>query len=290
VRVGWIGTGKLGLPMARRLRAAGHAVAAVDSGPAQRQAAAAAGLTVGGSIPALVEAAEVVVSTIPDDAALRAVAAELVPALGDGRLWVEMSTVAPAAWEAVRGAAGAAAARLVAAPVSGSTVAAEAGQLFVMVSGAPEAVARVRPLLAAFGPQVLTVGEGGEARYLKLAINHMVGSTAQLLAEALALGRSGGLDWRVMLDAIGASAVASPLVRYKLAPLLARDFAPAFTTRQMIKDMGLVAEACALSGVPAPLAGLVLERYRAQEAAGMGEDDFFAAVRLVERAAGLAEP
>jgi 3-hydroxyisobutyrate dehydrogenase len=132
------------------------------------------------------------------------------------------------------------------------------------------------------------VGEDQQARYLKLAINHLVGSTAVLLAEALTLGTKGGLDWAEMLDVIGDSVAASPLVKYKLDPLKKRDFSPAFSSRQMLKDMSLVVDAGVEAGVPMTAATLVREQF-ARYAQGDGADlDFFSIVRAVEAQAGLS--
>ena len=292
-RIGWVGLGKMGLPMSARLAAAGHDVVAYDVNAQARAAGEAQGCRAATDIGALAAASGIVISMVPDDAALRAVAlgeAGVLAHLAPGAVYIDMSTVSPDACTAVRAAAEAAGAAYLAAPVSGSTQTAQAGALTIMVSGPAAAFARAAPVFDAMGQTVVHVGDGAQARYMKLAVNHLVGSTAQVVAEALALGRKGGIAWDVLLDVLGRSVVASPLIGYKLAPLRARDFSPAFTVAQMQKDMRLVAEAMAAAGIDAPLAGEVARLFAAQAGAGLATSDFFAAVLDVERRSGLGEP
>lgn len=291
--IGWIGLGKMGLPMSGRLVAAGHGVTAYDVDADALAAGRAQGCATAASIAQAAAGAGVVISMVPDDAALRGVAlgeAGVLAHLAPGAVYIDMSTVSPDACAAVRAAAEAAGAAYLAAPVSGSTQTARAGALTIMVSGPEAAYARAAPILGAMGQTVVHVGDGAQARYMKLAVNHLVGSTAQVVAEALTLGRKGGIAWDVLLDVLGRSVVASPLIGYKLAPLRARDFSPAFTVAQMQKDMRLVAEAMAAAGIAAPLADEVARLFAAQAEAGLASRDFFAAVVDVERRSGLGEP
>ena len=289
LRIGWIGLGKLGAPMARHA-APGHAFRALDRDPARL--AEVPGATAAEDIPRLAAWAEVLVTSLPDDAALRAVAlgpGGVLAHLAPGAVLAETSTVSPAASAELRAAADARGALYLAAPVSGSTATAEAAALTLFCSGPAAALERARPVLARFARAIHAVGAGEEARFLKLAINHFVGTTAQVAAEALTLARKGGVAWPVLLEVLGASVAASPLIAYKLDPLRRRDFAPAFCVAQMAKDMALAAEAGAAAGVPMPLAALVRDAFRRQ-AGEYGELDFFAALLEAERAAGLGEP
>ena len=134
------------------------------------------------------------------------------------------------------------------------------------------------------------VGEGEEGGDVELVLNLLAASTIAALAEALTFGRKGGLDWHVMLDVIGDSVVASPLIKYSLPPLKARDFSPAFSTDLMTKDMGLICEAAASVGVPTEIADAVRQLYLATVAGGQGADNLTAAIRHIERQVGLGEP
>ncbi|WP_018261774.1 NAD(P)-dependent oxidoreductase [Methylobacterium sp. WSM2598] len=289
MRIGWIGLGKLGAPMARHLVAAGHAVLAFDRDPGRLAAVPGAEAA---DLPG-VAACGVVVTSLPDDAALAAVAlgpegllARMAP---DGVL-VETSTVSPETSAALREAAEAGGILYLAAPVSGSTATAEAAALTLFCSGPETALERARPLLATFARTIHAVGPGEEARFLKLAINHFVGSTAQVAAEALTLARRGGVAWDTVLAVLGSSVAASPLVAYKLDPLRRRDFSPAFSIAQMLKDMSLGVAAGEAVGVAMPVAALVRDLYAAQAGTDLRDLDFFAALLAAERGAGLGEP
>jgi 3-hydroxyisobutyrate dehydrogenase len=155
-----------------------------------------------------------------------------------------------------------------------------------MASGERATYDKCRPLLALFGPQQYFVGQGEQSRTLKLAVNLMVYATIAGLAEALALGRRGGVEWGQMLDVIAASAIGSPLIKAKSGALKARDFSATFTCLQARKDLGLIAGAAAASGVPAPVAEIAARLIEDCIASGGGEEDYAAMIKAVERSAG----
>jgi 3-hydroxyisobutyrate dehydrogenase-like beta-hydroxyacid dehydrogenase len=145
-------------------------------------------------------------------------------------------------------------------------------------------------LLATFTRAQTYLGGSEEARYAKLAVNLMIAASAAMMAESLALARKGGIAWQDILKVLDDSAVASPMVRYKTAPLRSRDFESSFSCRQMAKDLDLILEAGHAVGVPLQLAAQVRETYGALIAQGGGEADFISTVRHVERLSGLGEP
>jgi 3-hydroxyisobutyrate dehydrogenase-like beta-hydroxyacid dehydrogenase len=159
--------------------------------------------------------------------------------------------------------------------------------LTVLASGPVDVYAAALPLLQAFSARQVHVGEACEARVMKLSLNMMVGLTAAMMGEALALGESNGLSREVMLEVIGASAVASPLVAYKIAMLRSRDYAPAFEARMMAKDFDLALGVAHGSGVPLPITAQVREGFSAMMAQGDGDADFFKYVELTAHLAGL---
>ena len=239
MRVGWVGVGRMGLPMATHLLKAGHAVAACDRVPAQVDAIAARGATRAATPADAARGAEVTFSSIPDDNALRAIAlgADGVLAGAErGAIFIDTSTVSPAVSAEAAAAAAVRGVRYLRVGVSGNNRMAEQAALTVIASGDRGAYERVRPLLERFGPQQFHVGEAEQARTLKLAINLMVYASIATLAEALALGRRGGLDWQQMLDVIAASAVGSPLIKAKSGDLKRRDFTATFNCVQGRKD------------------------------------------------------
>ncbi len=288
--IGWIGLGKMGTPIVRNLLAAGFDVTVYDVDAARVEEAVRLGARRAEDVASVGRSAPLVFSIIPDDAVLRKIALGahgVIENAHDGTVYIDMSTVSPTASGEVRDAARKRGMGYICAPVSGSTVLADKAQLTVFASGPQGAYARALPVFQAMSARQYYVGEDQQARYLKLAINHLVGSTAVLLAEALTLGTKGGLDWAEMLEVIGESVAASPLVKYKLDPLKKRDFSPAFSSRQMLKDMSLVVDAGAQAGVPMTAAALVREQF-ARYAEGDGADlDFFSIVRAVEAQAGI---
>ncbi len=293
MKIGWIGVGKMGLPMVRHLAAAGHEVTAFDVDPAGPREAARAGVRTAGSVAGAACGAEAAFSSIPDDAAFRAVAlgdGGVLAALAPGAVHVDMSTVSPAVSEEAAKAAEERGVSYLRAPVSGSVTLAEAGTLTVIVSGPEDALERCRPLFELLGSGTFHVGAGEQARYLKLAINNMVHATAVAMAESLALGRKGGLEWGRMLEVFATSAVASPLVRYKSGPLGDRDFSPMSFVATAVKDQELFNAAAEAAGVRLDVAPAIAEVFREMLESEDRDKDFFATVLRAERRAGLGDP
>ena len=287
MNIAMIGAGKMGLPMARHLAAAGHTVAVYDRSEAARAGARGAGLALNDSLQAAVAGAEVVFSSLPHDAALLTVAAEVAQHAAAGTVYVDTSTVS---LHASATAAAACAAKNIAhvrATVSGNNKMAELAQLTVMASGPADAYARVEPLLRVLGPMQCYVGGEDQARLMKLIVNLMIAATSGMLSEALVLGEKGGLDWRQMWDVIGASAVGSPIVKAKAVQLRERDYAPTFTVDQMQKDVGLILEAGAQFHVPLALTASVGQMLHAAAAQGDAELDYAAVIRAAARSAGV---
>ena len=282
-----IGVGKMGLPMARHIAAAGHAVVVYDNSPVARENAHAAGLQVLADLASAVRQAEVVLSSLPHDDALLEVGAEVVAHASAQAIYVDTSTVSMRAsatcaeWCSSRGIAH------VRATVSGNNKMAEKAQLTVLGSGPKAAYEQVLPLLQLFSRSQFYLGEGDQARLMKLVINLMIASTSGMLAEALTLGEKGGLDWQQMWDVIGASAVGAPIVQAKAVQLRERDYTPTFTVDQMRKDVGLILEAGSQLDVPMTLTGRVDEMLQEASAQGDANLDYAAVIRVAERAAGI---
>ena len=265
----------------RRQRAGALALAALGLVTATRGATAAA-------TPAdVAREAEVVFSSLPDDASLRTVALGnngVLAGARPGGVFVDTSTVSPAVSAEVAAAAAPKRVHYLRVCVSGNNKMAAQAALTVIASGEQAIYERCRPLLALFGPQQYYVGAAEQSRTLKLAINLLVYATVGGLAEALAIGQRGGLDWAQMLDVIAASAVGSPLVKAKNADLKKRDFSPTFTCLQARKDLGLIAGAAAASKVPVPLTAVVSRMIEDCIANGSADEDYAAMIKAVERA------
>jgi 3-hydroxyisobutyrate dehydrogenase-like beta-hydroxyacid dehydrogenase len=281
MNVGWIGTGKLGLPMAARIAASGTRVRAYVRSP-DRVEAIQARQVVGVTFDEMA-AQNIVFSSLPDDAALRQVAGELIPALRPGGVLVETSTVSPTVSAEIGKELAAHGIVYLRAPVSGNPIAAEAGKLTAMVSGPKEAFEVIRPLMAGYSRAQFWLGEGEQARYAKLAVS------AGMLGEALALARRGNVAAADVLDVIAASALGSPMVVGKVGFLKAADYTPTFSGHQMAKDLDLILSAANATGVAAPLAALMRTQFAAICARGEIDQDFIAVVKVAQRLAGLSE-
>ena len=288
MNVGWIGTGKLGLPMAARIAASGTRVRAYVRSP-DRVAAVQARQVVGVTFEEMA-AQNIVFSSLPDDAALRQVAGELIPALRPGGVLVETSTVSPTVSAEISKELAAHGIAYLRAPVSGNPIAAEAGKLTAMVSGPKEAFEVIRPLMASYSQAQFWLGDGEQARYTKLAVNLMLAVSAGMLGEALALARRGDVAAADVLDVIAASALGSPMVVGKVGFLKAADYTPTFSGQQMAKDLDLILSAANATGVAAPLAALMRTQFAAICARGEIDQDFIAVVKVAQRLAGLGEP
>lgn len=289
--IGWIGLGKMGVPMARNLIKAGFPLTVYNRTRERTRDLESEGATVAGSVQSLGSAVDVVISMVSDDKGLEAVSMGpdgVFQAMSPGAVFIDMSTVSPAISAKVTEAAEAKGIEYLRAPVSGSVALATAATLTILASGPRDAYDKCLPIFEAMSAKQYHVGDGEQARILKLSLNMMVGITAAMMGEALAFGESGGLDWEQMLEIIGNSAVASPLVGYKVAPLKARDYSPAFSASQMAKDFDLALDAAKSTNVPMPVTELVRKFWGEMEASGKGELDFFAYVTLLEEMAGIA--
>jgi 3-hydroxyisobutyrate dehydrogenase-like beta-hydroxyacid dehydrogenase len=292
-KIAFIGTGKMGLPMSVLVAKAGYAVTAFDPSAARLAAAREQGISVATSPADAVSGRAVVITSLPDDAALRAVMlgpAGLIAAMAPRSILIETSTVSAEASGEVDAAAQPRGIAHLRAPVSGNASIVHTGALTCFVSGPKETFESVKPLFAAFTRAQTYLGPGEEARYAKLAVNLMIAVSAAMMAESLALARKGGIAWQDILKVLDDSAVASPMVKYKTAPLRTRDFESTFSCRQMAKDLDLILGAGHAVGVPLQLAAQVRETYGSLIAQGDGETDFIATVRHVERLSGLGEP
>ncbi|MBA4266975.1 MAG: NAD(P)-dependent oxidoreductase [Comamonadaceae bacterium] len=280
----FIGVGKMGLPMARHLLAAGHAVSVEDPSAERLDLARAAGLSVADGLAT----AEVIVSSLPHDPALLTVGERVAKHATPGSVWIDTSTVSPGASSCVATSLAAPGVQHLRCTVSGNNHMAEAAQLTVMASGPKALHERLLPLLRCWGPNHFWLGNGEQARLMKLVVNLMIAQTSAMLAEALTLGQKGGLAWEDMWQVIGASAVASPIVKAKSAQLSKHDYTPTFTVGQMNKDIDLILSEGARLQVPLTQTAATRQLMAAAQAQGDGELDYAAIIRVVQRASGLA--
>jgi 3-hydroxyisobutyrate dehydrogenase-like beta-hydroxyacid dehydrogenase len=291
MKLHFIGVGKMGLPMAAHLKAAGHAISVSDASPERLQLAYAQGLAVADDLAAVsaeLAAADFIFSSLPHDAALLEVAAQVVDTARRGTIFIDTSTVSPTVSSQVADQCHEAGIEYLRCTVSGNNKMAEAAQLTVMASGPRLAYDATLPLLQSWGPHQFYLGDAEQARLMKLVVNLMIAQTSAMLAEGLTLGRAGGLDWRDMWAVLCASAVASPIVKAKGVQLAEHDFTPTFTVPQMLKDLDLILDAAASHHVALPQTMLTQQLMHTAIEQGDAALDYAAIIRVVERSAGLS--
>jgi 3-hydroxyisobutyrate dehydrogenase-like beta-hydroxyacid dehydrogenase len=276
----------MGTAVAERLLGAGYGLAVFNRTARKAEGLAEQGAEVAETPAELLAQADVVVTSLSDDTAFEAVAAEIVPAARPGTVLVDLSTVSSTASARVASLAEDASVEYLRAPVSGNPSVVRAGNLSFMVSGPREALDRVEPVLLAIGPTIHYVGEGEQARVVKLAINLMIAGLAQLMSEALVLGEAAGVARETLLEVMGTSAAGAPFVKYKTEPLLRDDFSATFTTALMEKDIDLVLDAAEEAGLGLPMASEMKTLLRAAIDAGYADDDFMALYLHLRSASG----
>jgi 3-hydroxyisobutyrate dehydrogenase len=263
--IGFIGLGRMGGPMARRLAAAGHTVLAYDPAPgALERLAGVAGIEPRASAGDCAEGVGTVVLMLPTSAVVTAVLRdEVLARLQANAIVLDMSSSEPTVTRLLASEVEAAAARLVDAPVSGGTAGAEAGTLTIMVGGSEADVEAVRPTLDRLGSKVLHVGPVGAGHALK-ALNNLLSATSLLVScEAIAIGERFGLDPAVMIDALNGSTGRSGSTEVKLPKfILSGTFDSGFDYDLMVKDVKTALDLAAGMELPARLGERTLELWQ----------------------------
>lgn len=279
--IGWIGAGKMGFPISVRYKNADHNVTVLARSAAAKAKLSNAGLMAVDSVTEVAKQSDLVFSSLSDDAAFRQVATELCNTMTKGSTFIDISTVSPSVSSEVATDFAKHNITYLRSPVSGSTAMAEAGTLTAVISGSKQAYDELASIFAVFAKKTFHVGEGEEARVMKLVLNSMVAATSALLGEALAFGQSGGLDNATMLSVINQSAVASPLMGYKTDMIVKGDYKAAASLAMLKKDLDLLLSA---STTPLPLNAHIHQIYQSAMAKGLAEEDFFVLVRKAQMA------
>ncbi len=209
----------------------------------------------------------------------------VIEAARPGLLCVDMSTIAPPDTRRIGAALGERGARMIDAPVTGSSPRAEDGSLTIMVGGDPEDFARARPLLEVMGRLIAHVGELGQGEMLKLINNSLGAANAAAVAEALLLARATGIDLDSFVQIVSAGSGASAQLELKSRSMREHDYATLFKTAHMLKDVRLCLEEAQAAGTPFPSASHARDLLSATMGRGYGEEDYAA---IIEAAEGLA--
>ncbi|MFF9040449.1 3-hydroxyisobutyrate dehydrogenase [Streptomyces sp. NPDC014892] len=289
MKICWVGLGRMGLPMVSHLRRAGFDVHVHDISAMARAAAEEDGLTVASSLADAARGADVVFTMLPTGDHVRKVLLESGTdrLVGPRTIFVDSSTISPSEARAIARDVERDGRQFLDAPVSGGTEGAADGTLTFMVGGAVEAFEQVRPLLAAMGKNLFHLGGTGCGQSAKTVNNMMLAMNMASLSEAVVLAERLDLDARTFLDVARTSSGDSWVLRHfypikgtvPTAPVN-QDFAPGFTASLMRKDVGLALDAARSHEVRVPMTHQAAELLDRLIAAGQGQLDFTALVKL----------
>ncbi|MFJ7214397.1 2-hydroxy-3-oxopropionate reductase [Amycolatopsis sp. NPDC098790] len=289
MKLGFIGLGVMGAPMAAHLVAAGHDVAGYDVTPAAGEKLRAAGGRAATGVADAVAGADVVITMLPNHPQVEEVVLAAGGVLDNAEpdaLLIDMSTIRPETSIAIAEAARDRKIRVLDAPVSGGQAGAEQASLSIMVGGSEEDFEAAKPVLEALGKTIVHVGPHGAGQVVKAANQLVVGGIYGLVAEAIVLLEASGVDAATGLDVLAGGLAGSRILELKRQSMVDRRFAPGFRIDLHHKDMGIALAAARQADVALPLTGLVAQLVAAGRAMGYGSLDHSALLKVVEQLSG----
>jgi 3-hydroxyisobutyrate dehydrogenase len=288
--VGWVGVGRMGLELCKRLLKAGYDLTVYNRTREKAAALAELGAVIVDT-PAKLADREIVFTMVADPEAFLEVTLGtegLFSVSGAApKVLVDSSTVSADVSERIRTAALERGCDLVAAPVSGNPKVVKAGKLTVVASGPEPAFQMVRPLLETFGAGVSYVGTGDGARLVKICHNLLLGIVTETLAETAVLAEKAGVSRSAYMDFINMSVMGSTFTKYKTPAIVNLEFTPSFTGHLLRKDFELGLEAGRQYSVPLPTAALVHQLILGMIGRGYGDEDFMRLLTMSAELAGL---
>lgn len=288
-KIGFIGLGIMGSPMAANLIRAGYDVTGLDLSSDSMERLVQAGGKAAGSIAEAVTGADVVITMLPDSPQVNDVVlgADGVLALGGpDLLLIDMSTIAPETSVAVAKLAQDTGARVLDAPVSGGEQGAIEGSLSIMVGGDAETFEAARPVLEHLGKTIVHVGGHGAGQTVKAANQLMVAGIITLVSEAIVLLEASGVDSERGIEVLAGGLAGNRILDRKAASMLAREFTPGFRIDLHHKDMGIALASARSAGVSLPVTGVVAQLVASARAMGHGSLDHSALLSVIEKLSG----
>jgi 2-hydroxy-3-oxopropionate reductase len=287
-RIGFIGLGIMGLPMARNLIKAGYELTVFDIVTERVEMIKADGVSVATSNKAVAEASDIVITMLPNSPHVKtAVLGDggVIEGADDGMILVDMSSIAPLASQEVSEAVAKKGVKMLDAPVSGGEPKAVDGTLAIMVGGPEDVFDKVKPILDVMGGSVTLVGDIGSGNTTKLANQVIVALNIAAMSEAMVLATKAGVDPDRVFQAIRGGLAGSTVLDAKMPLVLDGNFKPGFRIELHIKDLQNALDTAHALGVPVPLSGVVMEEMQALKVDGKAGDDHGGLIQFYEKLA-----
>jgi 2-hydroxy-3-oxopropionate reductase len=284
-RVGFIGLGIMGMPMARNLMEAGYELTVHNRSPEKAEELGKEGATVAATPREVAQKSDVVISMLPDSPQVREVVAGedgVLEGISEGALLIDMSTISPVVTEELAEALQGKGASMLDAPVSGGDVGAIEGTLSIMVGGEQADFRRAKPLFEAMGKTITHVGPAGAGQVTKAANQVVVALTIEAVSEALVLGSAGGVSAEKILEVLGGGLASNKVMEVKREKFLSHTFEPGFRSELHHKDLGIALAAGREYGVVLPATAVVDQLLLSMRRKGWGGEDHSALLRIIE--------
>ena len=284
-RVGFIGLGIMGMPMARNLMDSGYELTVHNRSPEKAEELGKEGAAVAATPRDVAENSDVVITMLPDSPQVREVVAGEVGVLegiSEGALLIDMSTISPVVTEELAEALQEKGASMLDAPVSGGDVGAIEGTLSIMVGGHEADFQRAKPLFEAMGKTITHVGPTGAGQVTKAANQVVVALTIEAVSEALVLGSAGGVSAEKILEVLGGGLASNKVMEVKREKFLSHTFEPGGKVEFHHKDLGIALAAGREYGVVLPVTALVDQLLLSMRRKGWGGEDHSALLRIIE--------
>ena len=286
MKIGFIGLGIMGRPMALNLLKGGHAVTVWARRAESMQPLLAGGAQGAASPAAAAQGNELVISMVADAPDVAEVMRGVAQGASPGLVAVDMSTIAPAAARQVGEELAAAGVDFIDAPVSGGEVGAIAGTLSIMAGGSDTGFAKALPAFACMGKNIVHVGSSGAGQVTKAANQIVTGMGVLAVAEAYAFAAKNGVDRSKVREALLGGFAYSKILENHGQRMLDRNFKPGFKSWMHQKDMNIVMQSAHELGLCLPVSAATAQMFNAMAGAGLGEEDSIAVLKLLERLSG----
>jgi 2-hydroxy-3-oxopropionate reductase len=284
-RVGFIGLGIMGKPMAQNLMDAGYGLTVHNRSPEKAEELGEAGASVAASPKEVAESSDIIITMLPNSPHVREVAigeGGVFEQMREGSLFVDMSTISPVVSQEIAQVAQEKDIGILDAPVSGGDVGAQEGTLSIMVGGSEEDFERARPLFEVVGKTFVHVGGPGAGQVVKAANQIVVAITFEAVSEALVLGSKAGVDPAKTLDVLSGGLAANRIMEVRRNNFLEHDFTPGFRVDLHHKDLGIALAAGREYGVPLPVTVILDQMLQALRMKGQGGRDHSALLTVIE--------